>query len=72
MLCECCLGITPDTSLFWYYYTRPGTAKLFTLGSGYLYAETVGMSKLMLSSRAAGKGHNSGGSWWKCMNQCLR
>jgi hypothetical protein len=21
MLCECCLGIPPDTSLFWYYYS---------------------------------------------------
>jgi hypothetical protein len=21
MLCECWLGITPDTSLFWYYYS---------------------------------------------------
>jgi hypothetical protein len=23
MLCECCLCIPPDTSLFWYFYSRP-------------------------------------------------
>jgi hypothetical protein len=34
MLCECCLGIPPDTSLFWYYYspTRYDQKLFFGLG----------------------------------------
>jgi hypothetical protein len=35
MLCECWLGITPDTSLFWYYYSPARYTKTILGGIGF-------------------------------------
>jgi hypothetical protein len=34
MLCECWLGIPPDTSLFWYYYSPARYSKTIFGGIG--------------------------------------
>jgi hypothetical protein len=68
MLCECWLGITLDTSLFWYYYSQPGTIKWYMTESGCLCAAIIKRSTLRLASRAARKTLRKDGSCWICMS----
>jgi hypothetical protein len=55
MLCECWLGIAPNTSLFLYFYGLARYASKSSPGSGYHCAATTGMSTWRPHSRAAGK-----------------
>jgi hypothetical protein len=55
MMCECWLGIPPNSSLFWYYYFCLDMPNSSMVGSDYLYTATVGMSIYQHSSRVAEK-----------------
>jgi hypothetical protein len=61
MLCECWLGIPPDTSLFWYYYSPARYSK--TIFGG------IGLSLRRISkppSKSAGRGLSKNGSRLTC------
>jgi hypothetical protein len=54
VLCECWLGIPPDTSLFWY-SLLPDTPRQSSVGSAFLCDATARMDTSRPPSRAAGK-----------------
>jgi hypothetical protein len=60
MLCECWLGIAPDTSLLWHFYSLAHYKKTGELD--YRCVDTTGMSTLTLPSKNAGRMHNRNGS----------
>jgi hypothetical protein len=67
MLCECWLGIDPDTSLFWSIYNPLDMTRLFTLGLGCRCVAAVGKLISMPPSRAPGEVPLKGDSWLICM-----
>jgi hypothetical protein len=63
MLYECLLGITPDISLFWYYYSPRDILKSFMAELGSLYVATAVMNIFWLLPRVVEKAPKRGGSW---------
>jgi hypothetical protein len=68
MLCECWLGITPDTILFWYYYFPHDIPKSSMAESDSLCVTTTVMNIFRLPSKVARKDPKRGGSCWICTN----
>jgi hypothetical protein len=67
MLCECWLGISPDTSLFWYYYSLFDTLRQSLVGSVFPYDVSVEKNTSRLPSKAAGRVPSRGEFLWTCM-----
>jgi hypothetical protein len=55
MLCECWLGIAPDTSLFCISILRSDTPRLYTRGSGCHFAVTIVSNISMPPSKVPGR-----------------
>ena len=58
MLCECWLGIPPDTSLFRITILPPDTPRPFLMGSAFLCDVSTGMNISKPPSKTAGRGLN--------------
>jgi hypothetical protein len=63
MLCECWLGIPPNTSLFWYYYSNARYSKTILVGSAFLCDVSAEMNISKPPSNATGRGLSRNGSW---------
>jgi hypothetical protein len=61
MLCDCWLGIPPDSSLFWYYYSLSQYAKFIYGGIRLFLRHHRRMSIFRRSSRVARKIHRRNG-----------
>jgi hypothetical protein len=68
MLCECWLGIAPDTSLFDTSILRSDTPRLFIWGSGCHFVVTAVSNISMLPLRVSRRTLRRNGSWWICMS----
>jgi hypothetical protein len=66
MLCECCLGIPPDTSLFYYFYAPVRYDKQVFSEIGLTLCTTAGNNTWMPLSRAARKAPPESGSLLIC------
>jgi hypothetical protein len=67
MLCECWLGIPPDTSLFWYYYSPARYVETIFDGISLFLRHKRWMNISMLPSSATGRVPNRGEFLWTCM-----
>jgi hypothetical protein len=67
MLCECWLGIPPDTSLFWYYYSPARYTKTIFGGIGLSLRRKRKDEYIKAIFKSCWKGASRGGFVWTCM-----
>jgi hypothetical protein len=66
MLCECWLGIPPDTSLFWYYYSPARYSKTIFDGIGFSLRHKCRDEYIKATFKRCWKGLSRSGSWLIC------
>jgi hypothetical protein len=67
MLCECWLGIVPDTNLFWYFYSPVRYTKVVYSGIGLSLRRHRSQQYINATFKSSWKDSQKGGFWWICM-----